>query len=92
LKESALKKFFHGALERRENLLITIKNYTGSLIAIKNHRFPSLPSSYYGPVHSAYNPSFSACFFSQNSIFLSQQISQQCFSAGLLAQPNDSYI
>jgi hypothetical protein len=39
----------------------------------------------------AYNPSFSACFFSRNNIFLSQQISQQCFSAGLSAQPNDSY-
>jgi hypothetical protein len=38
----------------------------------------------------AYNPSFSACFFSRNSIFLSQQISQQCFSAGLSAQPNGS--
>jgi hypothetical protein len=36
-----------------------------------------------GPVHLAYNPSYSACFFSQNSIFLSQKISQQCFSAGL---------
>jgi hypothetical protein len=41
-----------------------------------------------GPVHSAYNPSFSAYFFSQNSIFLSQQIRQQCFSAGLSAQQN----
>jgi hypothetical protein len=40
-----------------------------------------IPSS--GPVHLAYNPSFSACFFSRNSIFLSQKISQQCFSAGL---------
>jgi hypothetical protein len=40
-------------------------------------------------VHLAYNPSFSAYFFSQNSIFLSQQISQQCFSAGLSAQPNE---
>jgi hypothetical protein len=40
------------------------------------------------PVHPAYNPSFLACFFSQNSIFLSQQISQQCFLAGLSAQPN----
>jgi hypothetical protein len=39
-------------------------------------------------VHPAYNPSFLACFFSRNSIFLSQQISQQCFSAGLSAQPN----
>jgi hypothetical protein len=43
-----------------------------------------------GHVHSAYNPSFSACFFSRNRIFLSQQISQQYFSAGLSAQPNDS--
>jgi hypothetical protein len=32
------------------------------------------------PVHPAYNPSFSACFFSQNNIFLSQQISQVFFS------------
>jgi hypothetical protein len=36
-----------------------------------------------GPVHLAYNPSYSACFFSRNNIFLSQKISQQCFSAGL---------
>jgi hypothetical protein len=36
-----------------------------------------------GPVYLAYNPSYSACFFSRNSIFLSQKISQQCFSAGL---------
>jgi hypothetical protein len=28
----------------------------------------------------AYNPSYSACFFDQNSIFLSQKISQQFFS------------
>jgi hypothetical protein len=34
-------------------------------------------------VHLAYNPSYSACFFSQNSIFLLKKISQQCFSAGL---------
>jgi hypothetical protein len=45
----------------------------------------------YGSVHPAYNPSFSACFFSRNSIFLSQQISQQYFSAGLSAQPNGAY-
>jgi hypothetical protein len=36
-----------------------------------------------GPVHLAYNPSYSACFFSRNSIFLSQKISQHRFSAGL---------
>jgi hypothetical protein len=36
-----------------------------------------------GPVHLAYNPSYSACFFSRNNIFLSQKISKQCFSAGL---------
>jgi hypothetical protein len=34
---------------------------------------------YFGPVHPAYNPYFSACFFSRNSIFLSQQISQRYF-------------
>jgi hypothetical protein len=37
----------------------------------------------YDPVHLAYNPSYSAYFFSQISIFLSQKISQQCFSADL---------
>jgi hypothetical protein len=47
---------------------------------------------FYGPVHQAYNPHFSACFFSRNSIFLSQQISQQYFSVGLSAQPNGTYI
>jgi hypothetical protein len=46
----------------------------------------------FGHVHSAYNPSFLAGFFSRNSIFLSQQISQQYFSAGLSAQPNGSFI
>jgi hypothetical protein len=45
-------------------------------------------STNFEPVHLAYNPSFSAGFFSQNSIFLSRQISQQCFSASLSAQPN----
>jgi hypothetical protein len=40
------------------------------------------------PVHPAYNPSFLTCFFSRNSVFLSQQIIQRCFSAGLSAQPN----
>jgi hypothetical protein len=45
-----------------------------------------------GPVHPAYNLYFSACFFSWNSIFLSQQISQQCFSADLSAQPNGANI
>jgi hypothetical protein len=43
-------------------------------------------------VHPAYNPYFSACFFNQNSVFLSQQINQQCFSAGLSAQPNGAHI
>jgi hypothetical protein len=32
--------------------------------------------THHGPVHLAYNPSYSACFFSRNSIFLSQKISQ----------------
>jgi hypothetical protein len=45
-----------------------------------------------GRVHPAYNPSFSTCFFSRNNIFLSQQISRQCFSAGLSAQPNGAIV
>jgi hypothetical protein len=45
----------------------------------------------YGSVHPACNPYFSACFFSQNSVFLSQQISQQCFSASLSALLNGAY-
>jgi hypothetical protein len=45
-----------------------------------------------GPIHPTYNPSFSAYFFSWNSVFLSQQISQQCFSAGLSEQPNGASI
>jgi hypothetical protein len=45
-----------------------------------------------GPVHPAYNPYYSACFFIQNSVFLSQQISQRCFSAGLSAQPNGTMV
>jgi len=39
----------------------------------------------FGPVRFSYNPSFSACFFSWNSVFLSQQIRRNnvsaCFSA-----------
>jgi hypothetical protein len=30
-------------------------------------------------IHPAYNPYFSACFFSRNSVFLSQQISNGVF-------------
>jgi hypothetical protein len=33
---------------------------------------------------------FQLVFFSQNSVFLSQQINQQCFSVGLSAQPNEA--
>jgi hypothetical protein len=55
-------------------------------------RFPKESRFAFGPVHPAYNPSFSACFFSRNNIFLSQQISQQYFSAGLSAQPNGAFI
>jgi hypothetical protein len=60
-----------------------------SLSICAKHSIKSDPqTNLLGPVHPAYNMFFSACFFSWNSIFLSQQISQQCFSAGLSAQPN----
>jgi hypothetical protein len=35
---------------------------------------------------------FQLVFFSWNSIFLSHQISLQCFSAGLSAQPNGATV
>jgi hypothetical protein len=44
------------------------------------------------PVRPAYNLYFSACFFNRNSVFLSQQISQQYFSIGLSAQPNENLV
>jgi hypothetical protein len=44
-----------------------------------------------GHVHPAYNPSFSAYFFSRNNIFLSQQISQRCFSASTAERGKHAY-
>jgi hypothetical protein len=71
-----------------EKIIITADQ--GFMKKFCKRKFTYVAFSNKGPVHSAYNPSFSACFFSRNSIFLSQQISQQCFSAGLSAQPNGS--
>ena len=42
-----------------------------------------------GPVHLSYNPYFSACFFSQNSIFLSQQISRESISICFFSEANE---
>jgi hypothetical protein len=54
-------------------------SFQGRILLVS--RFQRYISEILGPVHPAYNSSFLACFFSQNSIFLSPQISQQCFSA-----------
>ena len=43
-----------------------------------------------GPICSSYNPSFSACFFSQNNIFLSQQISRNSVSACFFSEANEA--
>ena len=43
---------------------------------------------YYGHVRLSYNPYFSACFFSRNSIFLSQQISRNSVSACFFSEAN----
>jgi len=40
----------------------------------------------FGPVRFSYNPSFSACFFSRNNVFLSQQISRNNVAAYFLAK------
>ena len=39
----------------------------------------------------SYNPSFSACFFSRNSVFLSQQISRNSVSACFFSKANGAY-
>jgi hypothetical protein len=75
---------------------ISLQYFSAGLSAQPNgadigHDAAAPEDGHFGSVHPAYNPSFSACFFSQNSIFLSQQISQQCFSAGLSAQPNEAF-
>ena len=44
----------------------------------------------YSPVRFFYNPSFSACFFSQNSVFLSQQISRNSVSACFFSDANEA--
>jgi hypothetical protein len=40
---------------------------------------PDIPNDPQGPVHLAYNPSYSACFFSWNSIFLSKKSANSVF-------------
>jgi hypothetical protein len=72
-------------LEQHEddNSLLSTPNLHGFFIENFQRIIVEVLQALYGPVHLAYNPSYSACFFSRNSIFLSQKISQQCFSAGL---------
>ena len=41
-----------------------------------------------GPVRLSYNPYFSACFFSRNNIFLSQQISRNSILAYFFSEAN----
>jgi hypothetical protein len=59
--------------------------WTLSISLVSHHIIRMQAISYYGPVHPAYNLYFSTYFFSRNSIFLSQQISQEYFSTGLRA-------
>jgi hypothetical protein len=49
--------------------------------AVTIHLLRRLCLAAVGPVQPAYNLYFSACFFSRNSIFLSQKISQNSISA-----------
>jgi len=45
-----------------------------------------------GPVRWSYNPYFSACFFSRNSVFLSQQISRNSISTCFFSEANGANI
>jgi hypothetical protein len=45
----------------------------------------------YGPVHLAYNPSYSACFFSRNSIFLSKKSANSVFQPAYNSSRTEQY-
>ena len=45
-----------------------------------------------GHVRFSYNPYFSACFFSRNSVFLSQQISRNSVSSCFFSEANGAII
>jgi hypothetical protein len=47
---------------------------------------------YIGHVYPAYNPSFSACFFSAGTIFFSHNKSGNSILVGLSAQPNGAIV
>jgi hypothetical protein len=78
---TALQKQLEKHLEIRTKATTTTKEELHKLLLLLQKR--NRISRKIHPVHPAYNPYFSACFFSRNSIFLSHQISQRCFSAGL---------
>jgi len=46
----------------------------------------------FGPVRFSYNPYFSACFFSRNRVFLSQQIRRNNVSACFFSEANGAFI
>ena len=58
------------------------KKYNGNKFNLYQEEF------HIGPVRFSYNPYFSACFFSQNSVFLSQQISQNNVSTYFFSEAN----
>jgi hypothetical protein len=45
-----------------------------------------------GHVHLTYNPSYLTCFFSRNSIFLSQKISHSVFQPAYNSSRTEPYI
>ena len=56
------------------------------ILSCENTSFSKPPGC---PVRFSYNPSFSACFFSRNSVFLSQQTSQNSVSVCFFSEANE---
>ena len=58
----------------------------------KNSKFILSLHLILGPVRFSYNPKFSTCFFSRNSVFLSQQISRNSISACFFSEANETLV
>jgi len=74
--------------ERRllANALLDISNEW--FVLVSESCIPIFDFNTCSPVRFSYNPSFSACFFSRNSVFLSQQISRNSVSVCFFSEAN----
>jgi hypothetical protein len=68
------------------------KELNSCVIKSTYHIRASSTTSDHGPVRLSYNPYFLACFFSCNSVFLSQQINEQYFQPWFFSKANGAIV